>query len=210
MKQIKTALFVDFDNIFRGLYDLDPDMAIAMADDPGQWLERLKKHSLPEGDERNFLVRRVYLNPNGKIEDTIRGDHNGWQYLSRFRPSLIEAGFEVVDCHPLKRELKGVTRPLKNASDIRIVIDVLECLDSTDLYDEFVIASGDSDFTPLCQKLRAKNRRVTIISCGNTVAAYRNIANFHLDMAAIIDEEEVKKLRDKAKGYVVGCGERLY
>ena len=196
MKQIKTALFVDFDNIFHSLCRAQSlNMAIAMGNYPGQWLERLKKHTHPEGGERDFLVRRVYLNPNGKYKDEIMGNERGWSYLDKFRPRLIEAGFEVVDCPSL-------TQGLKNAADIRIVIDVLECLDETNIYDEFVIASGDSDFTPLCQKLRAKDHRVTILSCGNAVAAYHNIANFHLDMADLINHEQAKKCWSVAKDYI--------
>ena len=194
MKQIKTALFVDFDNIFGGLHEYDPDMAIAMANKPSRWLERLKKHSLPEGDERDFLVRRVYLNPNGKLPDTIRSNTGSLLFLN-FRQHLTNAGFEVVDCPSL-------TKQSKNASDIRIVVDVFEGLNATTRYDEYIIVSSDSDFSPLFQSLRSKDRRVTMVFGGPTASAYRNIANFHLDMMAIIDEKEVKKLRDVAKGNV--------
>ena len=194
MKQIKTALFVDFDNIFGGLHEYDPDMAIAMANKPSRWLERLKKHSLPEGVERDFLVRRVYLNPNGKLPDTIRSDTGSLLFLN-FRQHLTNAGFEVVDCPSL-------TKQGKNASDIRIVVDVFEGLNATTRYDEYIIVSSDSDFSPLFQSLRSKDRRVTMVFGGPTASAYRNIANFHLNMMAIIDEKEVKKLRDVAKGNV--------
>ena len=192
MKQIKTALFVDFDNIFSGLYNDDPDMAIVMATNPSQWLEILKKHSLPEGDERNFLVRRVYLNPAGAFADTIWGNKSGWQNFNYYRKYLTNAGFEVVDCPPL-------TQYSKNAADIRIVVDVFEGLNATTRYDEYIIVSSDSDFSPLFQGLRSKDRRVTMVFGGPIAPAYRNIANFSLDMTTIIDEEKVKKQRYRAK-----------
>ena len=193
MKQIKTALFVDFDNIFSSLYDDDPDMAIVMATNPSQWLEILKKHSLPEGDERDFLVRRVYLNAAGGFRDTIWGDNkSGWLSFKDYRKCLTNAGVEVVDCPSL-------TQYGKSAADTRMIIDVLNSLDATARYDDCIIVSGDADFSSLCHDLRSKDRRVTIISSGWTSAAYRNIAHSHLDMATIIDKEKVKKQRSKTK-----------
>jgi uncharacterized LabA/DUF88 family protein len=38
-------------------------------------------------------------------------------------------------------------------------------------YDEFVIASADSDFTPLLQRLRAADRRTTLLATFDAVEA---------------------------------------
>jgi NYN domain/OST-HTH/LOTUS domain len=48
----------------------------------------------------------------------------------------------------------------KNAADIKLAVDALELAFERDFITTFVIASGDSDFTPLVLKLRELNRRV--------------------------------------------------
>ncbi len=180
MQRIKSTLFLDFDNIFGGLFELDRETAYALANEPIKWLEALATQPRPDGFQRDFLIRRAYFNPVGRVRDEKKGNESGWFWLSKFRPNLIQAGFEVVDCPPL-------TVGQKNAADIRIVIDVLEFLGSNIRYDEFIIASSDSDFAPLCQHLRARDRQAVIISAGPTSVAYRNIANSYLDAAEMID-----------------------
>lgn len=180
MERIRSALFLDFDNIYGGMFQLDRYAAYALADDPGRLLEALATRRLPSGGRRDLLVQRAYLNPAGFIHDSERGNDTGRLYLSRYRPNLTRSGFEVVDCPAL-------TYGQKNAADIRIVIDVLQRLKSNAYYDEFIIASSDADFTPLLQHLRASDRRTTIISTGTTAPAYRNIASVYLDAQDLIE-----------------------
>lgn len=167
-RRIRTALFVDFDNLFSGLFRTKRDIAMAFAESPEVWLEALTTYGLT-GDHRDVLVRRAYLNPEGSIADSESGS-NGRLWLSRFRSNLTRAGFEVVDCPPL-------CSSQKNAADIRMVLDVRDLLDMPVAYDEFVIASSDSDFTPLLNRLRALDRRTVIMTTDQTSRAYRSIAH---------------------------------
>ena len=176
MERIRSAFFLDFDNIYGGMYQLDRDAAYALADAPGRLLEALATRRLPSGGRRDLLVLRAYLNPAGFIQDSERGNDTDRLYLSRYRPNLTRSGFEVVDCPALTYEQK-------NAADIRIVIDVLQRLNAKTYYDEFIVASSDADFTPLLQHLRASDRRTTIISTGTTAPAYRNIASVYPNVA---------------------------
>ncbi len=179
MDRIKSALFLDFDNIFGGLHSRDPQSAYDFAENSSEWLAALSTRGLSEGVRRELLIRRVYLNPYGgnRIKDEERGTPN----FHRFRNKLTQSGFEVVECFSL-------TNQQKNAADIRIVIDVLQSLSRTTRYDEFIIASSDSDFTPLFQCLRANDRRTMIIFSGQkTVLAYRNASNFLIDAADLVD-----------------------
>lgn len=163
----KSAILVDFDNVFITLWDLDRDAALGFASEPGDWLQVLANTNL-SGDSRRWLVARCYLNPAGYVHAS--GEANDRLYFSRFRPGLVRAGFEVVDC-------PAVARGGKNAADIRIVVDALDLLDHRTRFDEFVLASGDSDFTPLLQRLRAEDRRTTIISPGYLSSAYTALAD---------------------------------
>ena len=186
-----------------GSVKLERTAALEFVNDPGTWLDALTTQSLPEETRRDFLVRRAYLNPAGRIYDNEIGNENGWLYFQRFRPFFVQAGFEVVDCPSL-------TYGHKNAADIRMTIDILKSLAAATIYDEFLIASSDADFTPLLQILRANDRRTTIISTGETAIAYRSIAHIYLGATDIIDmltdtsssEKSQLEVRHKAKQYI--------
>ncbi|QZN84657.1 NYN domain-containing protein [Cellulomonas sp. C5510] len=155
-RRLRTAMFVDFDNVYIGLRRLDPDAAEAFATDPGHWLAELESGSDADGDfTRRFLVRACYLNPS---------------VFSRFRPNFTRAGFQVVDCPSL-------TQQGKSSADINLVLDAVDALDGATRYDEFVIVSADADFTPLVQRCRAADRRVTIITASPAASAYRAVAD---------------------------------
>lgn len=172
----KTALLIDFDNVFISLWALDREAAIRFASDPGDWLQVLANTHLT-GTHRRWLVARCYLNPAGFVSATPNGNER--IYFSRFRPNLVRAGLEVVDC-------PAVTRQGKNAADIRIVLDTLDLVAHRSRFDEFVFASGDADFTPLLQRIRAEDRRITIMSPSYLASAYTAIADRIIDFDALI------------------------
>ena len=163
----RAAIFLDFDNVFSTLWDLDWQAAVRFASDPSEWLETLANTHLSAG-QRRWLVARCYLNPSGYVLDPSR--QNERYYFSKFRPGFVRAGFEVVDCPVF-------TRAGKNAADIRIVIDALDLLNHRTRFEEIVLASGDSDFTPLLQRLRADDRLITILSPGYHSSAYSSLAD---------------------------------
>ena len=161
---MKSALFVDFDNVYSGLRQLDPACADRFARHPAQWVEWLiESLSLPEHSRkdarRRVLVRRCYLNP---------------QAYQRFRPSFNLAGFEIVDCPALTSEGKTST-------DIHMVLDIVDLLQHEAHYDEFIVFSADADFTPVLRKLRRWDRRTTVLAIGFPSAAYRASADLLID-----------------------------
>lgn len=162
----KSVILIDFDNLFLTLWQLDRETARRFASDPFRWMAQLAESHLAL-DRRRWLVARCYLNPSGWVQLPEAGER---LYFSRFRPDLVRAGFEVIDCPPM-------TYTGKNAADIRIVIDALDLLGSPCGYEEFVIGSGDSDFAPLLHRLRAQDRRITIISPGYASPAYTSLAD---------------------------------
>ncbi len=178
---VKSALFVDFDNIYQGLFDHGRSHANAFARKPEAWLARLDRLLLGENTNRDFLIRRCYLNPDGsplvKLDDEVTP---GGRKISRtkretsivyrqFRNFFTKAGFEVIDCPSL-------TNSQKNAADIRIALDVLELVLLGTPADEFVIASGDADFTPLLHRVNARDKRSFMISAGAMSAAVSSAA----------------------------------
>ena len=165
MDRVRSALYLDFDNVFSGLVKLDPKLALSYAEDPQLWLQRLATGHPGDGPRR-WLVLRCYMNPAGWVSHP---DNDGRLYFSRFRPSFTDAGFEVVDCPRLSHT--------KNGADIRLVIDAVEALRADVRYEEFVIASGDSDMTPLIVRLRASDRRVTVVSPSDSAVVLGAVAD---------------------------------
>jgi hypothetical protein len=157
---MKSALFVDFDNVYSGLRKLDPAFADRFARQPLRWVEWLlgdlppPEHA-PEGARRRLLVRRVYLNP---------------QVYQRYRPAFNHAGFEIIDC-------PAMTSEGKTSTDIHMVLDMVDLLQHEVHYDEFIVFSADADFTPVLRKLRRWDRRTTVLAVGFPSAAYRASAD---------------------------------
>ncbi len=160
-RPLRTALFVDFDNIYIGLKSIDPRAAEAFATGPARWLRWLED-GMPgqvspadqnghEREKRTVLIRRCYLNP--------RPFHN-------YRPYFIRSAFSVIDCPPLTE--KG-----KNSADIQMVMDILDTLEHKTHFDEFIIMSGDADFNAVLLRLRAYDRRTAILTIGPAAEAYK-------------------------------------
>ncbi|MFF4827977.1 NYN domain-containing protein [Streptomyces sp. NPDC001312] len=151
----KAALFVDFDNIFLGLREFDAEAAEAFATRPAQWMSWLETVGGAENGQpvsaRRFLVRDAYLNPVA---------------FGRYRAVFTRSGFRAIDCPPL-------TTQGKNSADIYMVLDIMDALVNPTRYDEFVILSGDADFTPVLRRLRAQDRWTTVVTAGLSAAALR-------------------------------------
>jgi hypothetical protein len=87
----------------------------------------------------------------GKV--VFRRAYADWTRFPEATQRLHDKGVELVDVPPS-------TRAGKNGADIRLVIDALELAYLREHIDTFVIASGDSDFVPLANKLRENGRTV--------------------------------------------------
>jgi NYN domain len=166
---LKSALFVDFDNVYSQLRQLQPDAAERFARHPSEWIGWLTGSlALPEphdeAQKRRLLVRRCYLNPN---------------WYQTYRHAFLRAGFEIVDCPP-------VTSQGKTSTDIHMVLDVVDLLQHETHYDEFIVFSADADFTPLLRKLRRFDRRTTVLAIGFPSAAYQASADLLIDERVFI------------------------
>jgi len=158
---VRSALFVDFDNIFINLQQLDNRYAIEFATSPDSWLSWLEQEMAgtqfdAEARRRRILIRRAYLNPNS---------------FSSYRPYFIRSAFEVVDCPPL-------TSRGKTSTDIHMVMDILDALSHDTHIDEFIVLSGDADFTPVLLRLRQHDRRSAVLAPGYASPAYKAACDF--------------------------------
>jgi NYN domain len=184
---ILSAVFVDYDNIYLSLRRKSEEAAKRFAKDAGAWLNEIETGRLITPTNRAFADRRrrIVLNrcygnpvPRRNQQDNST-DMNSFPFV---RHHFLRAGFEIVDCPPL-------TAQLKNSSDIRIVMDVRDYLHHDTHFDEFVILSGDADFTPVLHRLRAHARRTVVFANDYTAAPYTAIADGELretDLIAFI------------------------
>ena len=92
------------------------------------------------------------------------------------RPFFIRAGFEVVDTPAL-------TAQGKTSADVQMALDMVDTLNHTTRFDEFILFSGDADFTPVLRRLREHDRRTIVLATGPTAVAYRSVCD------QVVDEE---------------------
>lgn len=160
--EIYSALFVDFDNIFTRLNEQDPAAAHTFATNPQRWLRWLETHAVRmlygDGVRRRILKRCCYLNPSCYHD---------------YRPFFIRAAFNVIDCPPL-------TQQGKTSADIHLVMDAMDTLNHSTHFDEFIVFSGDADFTPLLIRLQEHARRALVLSVGYTSPAYTAASSWRI------------------------------
>ena len=179
-----SAVFVDYDNIYLSLRRKSEEAAKRFAKDAMSWLRRIENgalitptNGLPPPGQRRIVMNRCYGNPVPR-----RNTNDNSTDMSSFpfvRHHFLRAGFEVVDCPPL-------TAQLKNSSDIRMVMDLRDYLGHVTHFDEFIIMSGDADFTPVLHRLRAHARRTVIYATEYTAAPYTAISDGEVREADLI------------------------
>jgi hypothetical protein len=179
-----SAVFVDYDNIYMSLRRKNEEAAKRFAKDAAVWLKQIETGGLitpstglgPNGPRR-IVMNRCYGNPvprrNASDNST---DMSSFPFV---RHHFLRAGFEIVDCPPL-------TAQLKNSSDIRMVMDLRDYLAHETYFDEFVILSGDADFTPVLHRLRAHARRTVIYATEYTAVPYTAISDGEVREADLV------------------------
>jgi uncharacterized LabA/DUF88 family protein len=103
---------------------------------------------------RGFDVGPIFdaLAERGRV--VARRAYADWTLFAGDRRTLVEHNCELIDIP----QRTGAVR--KNAADIKLAVDAMELAYERGFVSTFVIASGDSDFTPLVAALRGLNRRV--------------------------------------------------
>jgi uncharacterized protein (TIGR00288 family) len=92
------------------------------------------------------------LSERGRV--IVRRAYADWNLFADHRENLLSQRIEMIEVP----QRTGMVR--KNAADIKLAVDAVELSWQREFITVFVIASGDSDFTPLVGKLRELNKRV--------------------------------------------------
>lgn len=121
-----------------GLFIDYENLAIGARDDLGMQFE-FKPIADALAERGRVVVRRAYAD---------------WSSWDKDRQMLADNQVELIEI-PQRRG-----RVRKNAADIKMAVDAVELAFERDYVTAFVVCTGDSDFTPLVQKLRELNKRV--------------------------------------------------
>jgi hypothetical protein len=165
-----SALFVDFDNVYLSLRRQSEEAAGRFARNPAEWMSRIATGGLVrfKSDQdyvrRRFAVARCYGNPGRKL--ISRGGPHDPHSFATVRTNFMIAGLEVVDCQPLSSQFK-------NGTDIKIACDIRDYLEHPTRFGEFIILSGDADFTPVLHHLRSHDRRTVVYANESTADIYK-------------------------------------
>src|SRR5918998_6509457 len=126
----KPALFIDFENIARGVRQRHLEERVDL------------QAILAELEEKGrILVKRAYAD---------------WGYYKDYRSDLLQHGIEPVQVFAAARDREG----WKNGADIRIAIDAIETAFRAPDITDFVLVTGDSDFLSLVIRLRECGKTV--------------------------------------------------
>ncbi len=88
-----------------------------------------------------------------------------WQYFGRYRDALLHHAVELIQLFP-------PGGAAKNGADIRLCLDAMEDIGRFDHIGTVVIVSGDSDYMPVAQKIKAAGRRVIGLGARKTTNAH--------------------------------------
>ncbi len=195
-----SAVFVDYDNIYLSLKRKSDEAAKRFAKDAQLWIREIESGRLitptnGPGAEgvRRIVMNRCYGNPVPRRNTSDNStDMSSFPFV---RHHFLRSGFEIVDCPPL-------TAQLKNSSDIRMVMDVRDYLTHPTYFDEFIILSGDADFTPVLHRLRAHARRTVIFANDYTAAPYTAISDGEVRESDLISLLLEGRIGEQAPGEI--------
>ena len=134
----------------------DREPAIAVLVD----YENMARPGVKGRDDFNIELVLSRLADKGRV--LVKRAYADWSRYRDARHPLINAGLELI-------EMPSAREGAKNRADIKMAVDAMELVYSRVHLDNFVLVSGDSDFTPLVGKLRELNKRV--IGVGNRESA---------------------------------------
>lgn len=162
MEEVYSALYVDFDSIYSRFQETDNESAKVFATTPYRWVRWLENHALRilygDGVKRRILKRVCYLNP-------LR--------YQEFRNPFTRSAFQTIDCIPSSPRTRS-------CADLHLVMDCMDDLRHDPQFEEFIILSGETEFTPLLLRLQEYARRTLVLAVGHVSPAYTAAASWRI------------------------------
>jgi uncharacterized LabA/DUF88 family protein len=112
---------------------------------------------------RKFDVNLVLERLLDKGKVLVKKAYADWSRYSDYKRSFHEAAIELIEVP--QKSVGG-----KNSADIRMVVDAMDMSFQKEHINCFVVASGDSDFSPLASKLKENNKYVIGVGVKNSTS----------------------------------------
>src|SRR6185503_12410936 len=112
---------------------------------------------------RKFDVNLVLERLLDKGKLLVKKAYADWSRYSDYKRSFHEAAIELIEVP--QKSVGG-----KNSADIRMVVDAMDMSFQKEHINCFVVASGDSDFSPLVSKLKENNKYVIGVGVKNSTS----------------------------------------
>lgn len=139
------ALYWDFENLHAALCEARVEGSYSKQDN------RFKVQE-PLVDVGAIVALAASLGPI-----SINRAYCNWQYFGRYRDALMHHGMELIQLFP-------PGSAAKNGADIKLSLDAMEDLGRLSHIGTVIVVSGDSDYMPLAQKIKAAGR--TLLGVG--------------------------------------------
>ena len=144
-EEASVALYWDFENLHASLCEARQEGAYSKQDNRFRVQEPLIDIQAVVELAASFgpiAINRAYCN---------------WQYFSRYRDALLQSAVELIQLFPPGGSAK-------NGADIKLCLDAMEDIGRLGHIGTVIVVSGDSDFMPLSQKVKAAGR--TLVGVG--------------------------------------------
>ena len=144
-EEASVALYWDFENLHASLCEARQEGAYSKQDNRFRVQEPLIDIQAVVELAASFgpiAINRAYCN---------------WQYFSRYRDALLQSAVELIQLFPPGGSAK-------NGADIKLCLDAMEDIGRLGHIGTVIVVSGDSDFMPLSQKVKAVGR--TLVGVG--------------------------------------------
>lgn len=145
MEKTSVALYWDFENLHAALCEARVEGSYSKQDN------RFKVQE-PLVDVGAIVALAASMGPIA-----INRAYCNWQYFGRYRDALMHHGMELIQLFP-------PGSAAKNGADIKLSLDVMEDLGRFNHIGTVIVVSGDSDYMPLAQKIKAAGR--TLLGVG--------------------------------------------
>ena len=110
-----------------------------------------------------FEISKVIARLVEKGKLIVKRAYADWERYREYKRPFHEAGIDLIDIP--RKHYSG-----KNSADIKLVVDAMELASAKEHLTMFVIASGDSDFTPLVSKLKENDKYVIGVGVKNSTS----------------------------------------
>jgi uncharacterized LabA/DUF88 family protein len=165
-RKIKSALFIDFDNVVSLL-------TREFASSIPKWLAWLEDGRFDQDNrKRTLLQKRVYWNSPNEVH----------------RSAFEREGFDAVMC-------PSRVRVNKSAADVMIALDALQSTYEAPDIQEYIILTTDTDFVPLLEKLADRSKK-TVAAANEknlSLSVYSDHADFVIPMFSLKEAMEYER-----------------